>query len=206
MKKYILGLLTSFFVMGSTFGSSTFSYLYGDGYVTGDKQRNIIRFTGSESYGIVDLFGRVDIGSFDGKSSLNTRLLGRLNVANGWGVSTQLQNANEVNVGVIGIGYTHKEKDNYWLIDVGRSSSNCYDSGTHFFGYLNKRLYNSFYLEGFAEFSALDKGVNILLTQPSIMYRFKHVGVGIEQQIYRNKFGVEGLDESVSQFKVQLFF
>lgn len=206
MKKLILGALVTLLSASAMAANTSLSYLYGEDFKTGDAERNTLRVESmaKNDYGL--LFGRVDVGSFDQNSTVNTRVLGHLDIYKGWHLAGQLQNTAGVNVKTYGLGYSEFKKDGYWGVDFGLVDSNFYDGGYQTFAYFKQPIWGPFKLEGFVEYYSPNSGHNTLLAQPSVMLEYKQFAVGVEQQIYINKFGVKNLDESLYQLKAKYTF
>lgn len=184
---------------------SSISYLHGDGYVSGDKTRNVVMFDTTKvgEYGLV--YARGDVSSMDdGNATLNSRIIGHLGTS--LHLAWQAQNSTGVSNTAIGIGYDKIGKTTSWGIDVARLSSNAYGDGIHYFGFVKTPLVGNLYFDGWAEYFQREKGVNVLFMQPSVMYQLGDWSVGVEYQVAYNKNGVENLDESVPQVKLKMVF
>ena len=183
------------------------SLLHGDGYETGDNTRNIARFDVLHVNKGVMFYGRVDNSSFDDSNSINnTRLVGHCDTSLGFHIAGQYQNGYKQSASSVGVGYKSITKEKMFLIDTYLQSSNIFGEGLQLFAYAKSPRYNGFYLEGFVDNTYYDK-VTITLAQPSLMYEVKDgVSVGVEYQLYWNKLGVSGLNESVPQAKLKWSF
>ena len=190
----------------ATIGSA--SLLHGDGYVTGDDTRNIARFDVTHIDENVLFYGRTDISSFDdANSSINTRLLGHYHVKQaGLDIAGQYQNANKVSASSFGVGYKKLAKDYMILTDVYVQSNSMLGDGIQLFAYVNTPSVFGFYFDGFID-NTFYKDVTVTLAQPSVMYKFtENLNLGVEYQLYWNKFGNDGLDETVPQAKLKWKF
>jgi hypothetical protein len=189
----------------ATVGSA--SFLHGDGYVTGDDTRNIARFDVTHINKDVLLYGRADLSSFDDRnSSINTRMIGHYNTGFGFDLAGQYQNANKTSVSSIGLGVKSIAKDHMVLLDVYKQSHNVLGDATQVFAYVKSPEYNGFFFDGFVD-TAFYKNVTVVLAQPSVMYKMTNsLNIGVEYQLYYNKFGYDGLDESVPQAKLKYTF
>ena len=187
--------------------ANSISLLHGDGYATGDNTRNTLRFdtTTVGEYGLI--YGRADMGSFDDKNTaVNTRVIGHL--GSGWHLAQQFQNTEKVSASSTGIGYDLLRTKYRVGLDVNFMSSNFYGDATHIFMFGTYNITDKLSLDGFAEYiMPLNNKDNILFTQPSIMYNiYQNTKVGMEYQIYNNKYGITGLNECVPQAKLKVEF
>jgi hypothetical protein len=151
------------------------------------------------------VYGRVDVLSFDDRnSSVVTRGIGHY--GHGWHLAGQLQNQRGVSQSVAGAGYSSFGKDSSWFVDIGRMSSSYYGDSTHAFGYAS-REWGNWQLGGWVEVIQPDKDLQLNAgSQISITYKIYQVRLGVEQQRYINKNGVQGLDEVVNQGVVKWNF
>lgn len=201
----VLAMLPAKEANSATVGSA--SLLHGDGYATGDATRNIARFDVLHINKGVMFYGRVDNSSFDDSNSINnTRLIGHCNTPLGFDIAGQYQNGYKQSASSIGVGYKTITKEAMFLIDTYFQSSNVLGEGVQLFAYVKSPKYRGFYLEGFID-NVYYKDVTVTLAQPSLMYEVKDgVSVGVEYQLYNNKLGVSGLNESVPQAKLKWTF
>jgi hypothetical protein len=185
--------------------TASISYLQGDGYASGDNTRNTVRLDALavKDWGMV--YGRVDVLSFDDRnSSVVTRGIGHY--GHGWHLAGQLQNQRGVSQSVAGAGYSSFGKDSSWFVDLGRMSSSYYGDSTHAFGYAS-REWGNWQLGGWVEVIQPDKDFQLNAgSQISLTYKIYQVRLGVEQQRYINKNGVQGLDEVVNQGVVKWNF
>jgi hypothetical protein len=184
------------------FQRTTLSYLAGDGYVTGEHQRNIISFDSIKAGDAGLLYANVDLQSFNGPKAYNvSRIVGHLGT--GLHLAGQLQNAQGYSNTNVGMGYDLFTSSGFVGADVYYRTDTMIGDGVYVFGFTNINLGNGFAFDGFIDMSAPNKGQVQWLAQPSIMYNFnKSFSAGIEQQLYLNKGYVKGLDESVPQLKI----
>jgi hypothetical protein len=184
---------------------SSVSVLYGDGYVGADSSRHTVRLDtmAVKEWGMV--YGRVDVSDFDdGDSSVFTR--GIAHYGRGLHLAGQLQNQRGISQNSIGIGYSSFGKDSSWFVNLGRMSSSYYGDSTHAFGYAS-REWGNWQLSGWLEVIQPDKDFQLNAgSQISITYKIYQVRLGIEQQRYINKNGIQGLDEVVNQGVVKWNF
>ena len=185
--------------------TASISYLQGDGYASGDNTRNTVRLDALavKDWGMV--YGRVDVSSFDDRNSnITTRGIGHY--GKGLHLAVQLQNQKSVSQSVAGAGYSSFGKDSSWFVDLGRMSSSYYGDSTHAFGYAS-RDWGNWQLSGWIEVIQPDKDLQLNAgSQISVTYKLGGVRLGVEQQRYINKFGVQGLDEVVNQGVVKWSF
>lgn len=208
----LLIFFASFFVSTEAEAQTTgsISYLHGDGYASGDNTRNTIRFDvlNLNKYGL--LYGRADNTSMDdGNSQTITRILGHLNIGYGLHLAVQSQNQARSSATSVGFGYDLISKPITFGLDINRLSSNFYGDSTHLFSFWRTDDLYGFYTEGHLDYIMPDHGQNVLFAQPSIMYKtpsFESLSFGLEYQIYENKSGIRGLQESVPQFKLKYLF
>jgi hypothetical protein len=181
------------------------SYLHGDGYASGDDTRNTIRLDALavKDWGMV--YGRADVLSFDdGNSNIVTRGVGHY--GHGWHLAGQLQNQKGISQSSAGFGYSDFGKQSSWFVDLQRMSSSYYGDSTHAFGYAS-RAWGNWQLGGWIEVIQPDSNFQLNAgSQISVTYKINSVRVGIEQQRYINKNGINGLDESVNQFMLKWEF
>ena len=189
----------------ATVGSA--SLLHGDGYVSGDTTRNVARFDVMHLDKDYLFYGRVDNSSFDDSNSINnTRILGHYGTSLGIDIAGQYQNGYKQSASSIGVGYKAFTKETMLLIDTYIQSSNVFGEGIQLFAYVKSPQYRGFFVEGFVD-TVWYKDVTVTLTQPSLMYSVKdNLAVGLEYQLYWNKLGISGLDESVPQAKLKWSF
>ena len=202
----VIALIPANDAQAVTVGSA--SLLHGDGYMSGDDTRNTARMDVMHSNGDVLLYGRFDNSSFDdSNAAINTRIIGHYAVVDyGFDIAGQYQNANRVSASSIGVGYKTFTKEAMFLLDTYIQSSNIFGEGIQLFAYTKSPKYRGFYLEGFVD-AAFYKDVTVTLAQPSLMYGVTDtLSVGVEYQLYWNKLGVSGLNESVPQAKVKWSF
>jgi len=183
------------------------SLLHGDGYVSGDTTRNIARFDVLHVNKEMLFYGRLDNSSFDDANSSNaSRIMVHCNTPLGFDIAGQYQNGYKQSASSIGVGYRSFTKEKMFLIDTYIQSSNVFGEGIQIFAYAKSSKYRGFYLEGFVD-NTYYKDVTVTLAQPSVMYEIKDgVSVGVEYQLYWNKLGVSGLNESVPQAKLKWSF
>ncbi len=191
---------------GADFQRTTISYLAGDGYVSGESQRNIVSFDAIKSGSKGLVYANVDVQGFTAKqSSLVSRVVGHL--GEGLHIAGQLQNAQGYSNTNIGIGYNWFNRNGFAGVDVYRRADSLKGDGSYVFFFGRTMFANGVSLDGFVDIVVPDYGQTQWLAQPSIMYHFnKSFSVGIEQQLYLNKGYVKGLDESVSQIKLTYGF
>jgi hypothetical protein len=181
------------------------SYLHGDGYASGDDTRNIVRFDALavKDWGMV--YGRADLLSFDDRNSnVVTRGIGHY--GRGWHLAGQIQNQKGVSQTSAGLGYSRFGKDASWFVDLQRMSSNYYGDSTHAFGYAS-RDWGNWQLGGWVEVIQPDSNFQLNAgSQISLTYKINSVRLGVEQQRYINKNGINGLDEVVNQGVIKWTF
>jgi hypothetical protein len=181
------------------------SYLHGDGYASGDDTRNIVRFDALavKDWGMV--YGRADLLSFDDRNSnVVTRGIGHY--GRGWHLAGQIQNQKGVSQTSAGLGYSRFGKDASWFVDLQRMSSNYYGDSTHAFGYAS-RDWGNWQLGGWVEVIQPDSNFQLNAgSQISLTYKINSVRLGVEQQRYINKNGINGLDEVVNQMLIKWSF
>jgi hypothetical protein len=184
------------------FQRTSLSYLAGEGYVTGEHQRNIISFDTIKAGDIGLLYANVDLQSFTGTKSSNvSRVVGHL--GNGFHLAGQLQNTAGYSNTNIGIGYNWFTPKGFAGIDVYRRADSLKGDGNYVFIFGKHILGSGFSIDGFVDISITDTNQRQLLAQPAIMYNVtKSFGIGLEQQLYIDKNYVRGLDESVTQLKL----
>lgn len=178
------------------------SAVYGDDYKTGTQDRHTLRLDVTEAgkYGM--LYGRADVADVVGDgSAISTRIVGHLGT--GLHLAGQLQNANRVSSTVIGAGFSVLKPSYMWGIDLGSMASNYYGDSFHAFGFWRSPSYIGVYTEGWVEYV---QSKEMLIMQPSVMYKLRSVSIGTELQYSVNKNGVRGLDEFVPQVKVKWEF
>jgi len=187
---------------GADFQRTSLSYLAGDGYVSGEHQRNIISFDAIKSGRAGLVYANVDLQSFTGNKANNvSRIVGHL--GQGFHLAGQLQNSTGYSNTNIGVGYDWFGANGFAGIDVYRRSDSLMGDGSYVFLFGRVMFTSGISLDGFIDISVPDSGQQQWLAQPSIMYHFdKSFSVGIEQQLYLNKGYVNGLDESVPQLKL----
>ena len=187
---------------GADFQRNTLSYLAGDGYATGEAQRNIISFDtiNKSKRGLIYL--NVDLQGFTGSKSYQvSRVLGHF--GDGFHLAGQLQNSTGYSNTNVGAGYSYFAGSGFFGVDVYRRSDNLRGDGGYVFAFGRYAITDRISLDGFVDISVPDRGQQQWLAQPSIMYHFdKSFSVGIEQQLYLNKGYVNGVDESVPQLKL----
>jgi hypothetical protein len=185
--------------------TASISYLHGDGYASGDNTRNTVRLDALavKDWGMV--YGRVDVSSYDDRNSnVITRGIGHY--GKGVHLAGQLQNQRGVSQSVAGAGYSSFGKDSSWFVDIGRMSSSYYGDSTHAFGY-GSREWGNWQLSGWLEVIQPDKNFQLNAgSQISVTYKLGGVRLGVEQQRYINKHGIQGLDEVVNQGVVKWNF
>jgi hypothetical protein len=184
------------------FQRTVLSYLAGDGYVTGEHQRNIISFDTIKSGSAGLLYANVDLQSFNGQKAYNvSRVVGHL--GSGLHLAGQIQNAQGYSNTNVGMGYDWFTPSGFVGADVYYRTDNVMGDGIYLFGFTSTSIGNGFTFDGFIDVSSPNKGQVQWLAQPSIMYHFdKAFSVGVEQQLYLNKGYSKGLDESVPQVKL----
>jgi hypothetical protein len=184
------------------FQRTTISYLAGDGYVTGEHQRNIISLDTINAGSIGLLYANIDLQSFNNSKAYSvSRIVGHFGT--GLHLAGQLQNAQGYSNTNAGIGYDLFTSNGFVGVDVYYRTDNLRGDGVYLFGFTKVRLDDNFTFDGFIDVSAPNQGQAQWLAQPSIMYNFnKSFSIGIEQQLYLNKGYVKGLDESVPQIKI----
>jgi hypothetical protein len=184
------------------FQRTTISYLAGDGYVTGEHQRNIVSIDTIKAGSAGLLYANVDLQSFNGPKAYSvSRIVGHLGT--GLHLAGQLQNAQGYSNTNVGLGYDWFTPSGFVGADVYYRTDSLMGDGVYLFGFANIGLGNSFTFDGFVDVSTPNKGEAQWLAQPSIMYNFnKSFSTGIEQQLYLNKGYVKGRDESVPQLKI----
>jgi hypothetical protein len=189
--------------------TNSISYQTGSDFRTGEKERNIITFdslTKTQEDHIV--YANIDIQSFDNQNSIViSRLLGRTHLTPLIRGSAQLINQRGVSSTDIGfgfdipVGYTTG-------VDIFKHSDNVLGEGTKLqicwvIPYQNWRFNGIVETIWANKMSASDS----TLAQPEIMYAAtKNLQFGVEYQIYRNKNGVSGLDETFPQVKLKYQF
>jgi hypothetical protein len=184
------------------FQRTTLSYLAGDGYVTGEHQRNIISLDTIKAGSAGLLYANVDLQSFNGPKAYSvSRIVGHL--GDGLHLAGQLQNAQGYSNTNVGLGYDWFTSNGFVGTDVYYRTDSLMGDGIYVFGFARADLGNNFTFDGFVDVSAPNRGETQWLAQPSIMYNFNSsLSAGIEQQLYLNKGYVKGLDESVPQLKM----
>jgi hypothetical protein len=184
------------------FQRTTISYLAGDGYVTGEHQRNIISLDTINAGSIGLLYANIDLQSFNNSKAYSvSRIVGHLGT--GLHLAGQLQNAQGYSNTNAGIGYDWFTSNGFVGVDVYYRTDNLRGDGVYLFGFTKFNLDDNFTFDGFIDVSIPNQGQAQWLAQPSIMYNFnKSFSIGIEQQLYLNKGYVKGLDESVPQIKI----
>lgn len=199
-------LLMMLIAVSAQAATSSISFLHGDGYSTGDDTRNTVRVDtmAVKDWGLI--YGRVDVSSFDdANSSPFYRGIGH--IGTGLHLAGQLQNQKGISQSSIGAGYSSFEKEQSWFVDAYRASSNYFGDSNHVFGYYSRDIGTKYKLTGFVEWLAPEKELdNMIGSQVSIMRKFGEVWVGVEHQLYFNKNGVKGLDESVNQGMIKWTF
>jgi hypothetical protein len=209
--KFILTLLAATSILwgalfkdadAADFQRTTISYLAGDGYVTGEHQRNIISLDTINAGRLGLLYANIDLQSFnDSKSYSVSRIVGHLGT--GLHLAGQIQNSQGYSNTNAGIGYDWFIPSGFVGADVYYRTDNLRGDGVYVFGFARVDIGNNFTFDGFIDVSTPNKGEAQWLAQPSIMYNFnKSLSAGIEQQLYLNKGYVKGLDESVPQLKI----
>lgn len=205
----LLGLLVGLMVCPDKAESATasVSYLHGDGYVSGDTTRNVVRLDALviKDWGMV--YGRVDATSFDdGNSNVFTRAI--VHGGRGLHIAGQLQNQYRISQSSAGIGYSDFGTESSWFVDVYKLNSNYYGDGYSGFAYYSRNIGQSYRATGFVEFIQPDTSNlrPVTFSQISFQRKVGDVWVGIEHQRYFNKNGIRGLDESVNQFLVKWEF
>lgn len=184
------------------FSRTSISYLAGDGYVTGEHQRNVISFDAIRKTEKTLIYANVDLQSFTDKASNPvSRVVLHLN--DGLHVAGQLQNSAGYSNANIGFGYDYFNSSGFFGFDVYRRVDSSVGDGSYVFVFSRYSISSSIYFDGFIDLSIPDKGQQQLLTQPSLMYNFdKNTSIGIEYQIYLNKGYVIHKDEYVPQLKI----
>jgi hypothetical protein len=184
------------------FQHTTVAYLAGDGYVTGEHQRNIISLDTINAGSSGLLYANVDLQSFNGPKAYSvSRIVGHLGT--GLHLAGQIQNAYGYSNTNVGLGYDWFTSNGFVGTDVYYRTDSLMGDGTYVFSFAHINLSNNLTFDGFVDMSAPNKGQAQWLAQPSIMYNFnKSLSTGIEQQLYLNKGYVKGLDESVPQLKI----
>jgi hypothetical protein len=184
------------------------SAVYGEGYKTGEEDRHTLRFDVTHLTKEYMLYGRMDNASYiNNNSSFSSRLIGLYHLSPvGVGISAQLQNATKTSVRSVGVGYSNFNRDNQTFLGVYAQSHSAFGDGTHLFGYHKSAQLHGFLFEGFVD-SAVYKDVTVTVAQPSLMYAVTpSLSAGVEYQLYWNKAGVKGLDETIPQAKLKWSF
>jgi hypothetical protein len=193
-----LALLTS----NLAIADNSISLLHGNGFKTGESERNILRFDGLKLDKNYLLYYRADVNSFDdGNSILNTRVIGHY--GNGLHFSGQLQNAKGVSIRGIGGGYSYFTKNISLFSDVNYITTSYNTDGVQSFTYAKANLTDDVYLDGYVDFTMYPSITNTLLTQPSINYKLGNLVFGLEQHIYLNKGNVKDLNENLTMLKLK---
>jgi hypothetical protein len=208
--KFNIGLFLTFLLLAfnaSAVTKSSVSYLHGDGYVSGDDTRNIVRF---DSLAVKDwgvLYGRVDVTSFDDSNS-NVFTRGIVHAGRGVHFAGQLQNQRGISQSSAGFGYSDFGKESSWFVDLYRMQSNYYGDSLHGFAYYSRNIGQSYRATGFIEYIQPNKAdyQPVTFSQVSFQRKVIDVWVGVEHQRYFNKNGIRGLDESVNQLMVKWEF
>jgi hypothetical protein len=184
------------------FQRTTVSYLAGDGYVTGEHQRNILSIDTINAGSAGLLYANIDLQSFTGPKAYSvSRIVGHLGT--GLHLAGQIQNAQGYSNTNVGLGYDWFTSNGFVGTDVYYRTDNLMGDGVYVFSFARINFGNNFTFDGFVDMSAPNKGQAQWLAQPSIMYNFdKSFSIGIEQQLYLNKGYNKGLDESVPQIKL----
>jgi hypothetical protein len=184
------------------FQHTTVAYLAGDGYVTGEHQRNIISIDTINAGGIGLLYANIDLQSFNNSKAYSvSRIVGHL--GDGLHLAGQIQNAQGYSNTNVGLGYDWFASNGFVGADVYYRTDNLRGDGVYLFCFTKFKLDDNFTFDGFIDVSTPNQGQAQWLAQPSVMYNFnKSFSAGIEQQLYLNKGYVKGLDESVPQLKL----
>ena len=186
--------------------TASVSYLHGDGYASGDNTRNTVRLDALaiKNWGMV--YGRVDVLSFDDRnSSVVTRGIGHY--GHGWHLAGQIQNQRGISQSSAGLGYSSFGKESSWFVDVYKMQSNYYGDSLHGFAYYARDFGQSYRAAGVVELVAPEKQKeSVVFSQISVMRKVGDVWVGVEQQRYINKNGINGLDEVVNQGVIKWTF
>jgi hypothetical protein len=187
------------------FQRTTLSYLAGDGYVTGEHQRNIVSIDTIKVGSTGLLYENVDLQSFTGHEAYNvSRVVGHLGT--GLHLAGQDQNAQGYSNTNVGMGYDLFTSNGFVGTDVYYRTDNLMGDGVYVFGFARTNFGNNLIFDGFIDVSAPNKPNKVevqWLAHPSIMCNFnKSFSTGIEQQLYLNKGYVKGRDESVPQLKI----
>jgi hypothetical protein len=189
--------------------TNSISYQSGSDFRTGEKERNILTLdslTKTQEDHII--YANIDIQSFDNQNSIViSRVLGRRSLAPFIRGSAQLINQRGVSSTDVGfgfdipVGYTTG-------IDIFKHSDNVLGEGAKLQVYW-VIPYQNWRFNGIVETIWADKMLasDSTLAQPEIMYTAtKDLQFGVEYQIYRNKNGVSGLDETFPQVKLKYQF
>jgi hypothetical protein len=178
---------------------SSITAVYGDGYVTGEKEKTTLRFDtlAVKEWGMV--YGRADFASPAHSDYANVFVRGIGHMGRGLHLGAQIQGQKALSQTSLGAGYSDFTKDVSWFIDVYRMSSSYYGDSNHLFAYVSKQ-WDKVQLNGFIEVTQPDHHFEpVTFSQAAMTYKIGEVRIGIEHQRYFNKLGIKGLDEAVNQ-------
>jgi hypothetical protein len=102
----VLGLMPAHKADSAEFNRTSLSYLAGDGYVSGEHQRNIISFDAIRKTKRTLLYANVDLQSFSDKASNPvSRIV--FHIGDKWHLAGQVQNGAGYSNTNVGVGYSY---------------------------------------------------------------------------------------------------
>ncbi len=220
-------------VSAATWSSSNVELLKGNNYELGATDRTILTYENALGFDYGDSFFFVDVTEPTGSgtsfySEFSPRFsLGKISgsdmsfgVVKDVMIATTLEMGDGVHAKLIGIGLPLK-LDGFAFADVNFYLRKSYNDA---FGSSDpgmqltlvwKRPFSigstKWSFEGFLDYAFGEDGgdnpkTNNIITAPRLLMNLGSVEVGVEYQIWRNKFGIDGVDENVAQAMVKWVF
>lgn len=218
----------------ATWNSSNVQLLKGNSYELGDENRTILTYENALGFDYGDSFFFIDVTEpFDDGTSYYSEFSPRFSLGKISGsdmsygiikdvmISTTLEMGEGVRATLVGVGLP-LNLDGFAFANVNfylRKSERDFATDQTDMGYQLTLTWNrpfsigstKFTFEGFLDYAfGEDSGSapkkNNIITAPRLLVNLGNVDVGIEYQIWRNKFGIDGVDENVAQIMAKWKF
>lgn len=229
-----VAFLTSGVAQAATWSSSNVQLLKGNSYELGDSSRTIFTYENALGFDYGDSFFFIDVTEpFDSGTSFYSEFSPRFSLSKMTGsdmssgaikdvmIATTLEMGDGVRGTLIGVGLPLK-LDGFAFADVNfylRKSERDFaavqtDTGMQLTLVWKRPFsigstqwsFEGFFDYAFGEDSGSAPKKNNIITAPRLLMNLGSVEVGIEYQIWKNKFGVDGVDENVAQVMAKWVF
>jgi len=218
----------------ATWNSSNVQLLKGNSYELGDESRTILTYENALGFDYGDSFFFIDVTEpFGEGTSYYSEFSPRFSLSKITGsdlssgmikdvmIATTLELGQGVRGKLIGVGLP-LNIDGFAFADVNfylRKSDRDFATDQTDMGYQltlvwkrpfsigsAKMSFEGFFDYAFGEDSGSAPKKNNIITAPRLLMNLGSVEVGIEYQIWRNKFGIDGVDENVAQIMAKWVF